>query len=543
MAYQTILRTKPDSFYVIDSAPHEDLSRSRLANLTLTNSIHPLGAFNYGKLAISPPTFTVPTPVDSNSWSVAIVVKPIEPGKIFEFTSSSGTGLKYQDGKLTFSLRHSDNSETSVSKSYTFKTVADVICVKSEDSIALYVAGVLMGSTAIESPFDVVTAQSITVGDASAKIYSGNIAFWNRSVSADESARFAIAYRRYPFRREISNIKGTAMFTPELFSVSGSLVPNRVVLNDGVIESSPGTYESDIDDTGISVSSQVTFGYLTQNESMGVRFAWSESLSATVESSLDAGENWSPVLNGRVIPGTRLPVEEIPLAIRVTFAAGSIERPFISGVTIIDYTTDVANPLTSTNRIATISGDVYVPITAHHPQLHGDGMRFYGSGILEFAPDISDSVVNTAGLELAFTPEASDLTGTKYIMNSAPEHSSNISVIAGKLNFTGFSSVYVNGVATATNSLTLQPGLTYLINANYTTSHNQKITFGNEGNSVSGAISTIALRAQSVSANEALDTFNLYMKHPVYRSQSDSGLTISDNEVSLYRKDWTTRGS
>lgn len=545
MAHHTIINTDPASFYVLETAPHQDRSRNRLANLTLSNALHPLTAFNSGKLAVCPPTFTVPTNVTNPVWSIGIVAKAVTAttAKILEFTSSGGTGLWYSGGRLYFGLKHADASTTITSCPIELNRVYDIYCVKDEQAILLYAEGLLVASAEIESASPVVISPTLTVGDTVQRVFAANPVTWNKAVRANDILSISIDYRNYPARKSLTDSTVSGFYTPELLSVNNHDASIDVALSNGVVESSSGTYLSGIDEGGVSVDSSITFKHLVQDISHGLRFSWSSSFGATVEFSLNGGVSWSPVLNGRIVTGTGQPAQNVLALVRVSFLAGSAERPFISGVKLLDYTTSILNPLTASLRTAVLSGDVYIPHTAHHPQLHGDGMRFYGNGIMEILPQTGDVISNTAALEIVFSPEATDLTGTKYVVNSAPEHSSNIAVTAGKLTFSGFSTVYVNGSATATNSLTLIAGVNYHIAANYTSPNNAKVTFGSEGASVTGPISTFSLRNTAFTAPTASSAFQRFLSYPLYRPTADTGVAISDDVVSIYSKEWTIRGT
>lgn len=542
MGYYETINTRPVAFYSLESAPYMDASINRLANLSLSNTLHPLMAFNRGKLAICPPQFTVPSPVSGRAWAVGVAAKT-EQGKLFEFTSSSGTGVWYQSGRLYFGLKHADTSTTIASAPFQFPTASNIVAVRDGDAIMLYANGELLASKTIETASPVVVGTTLTIGDSSSAVYAGNIAVWNAAPSAGEIRALDGAYRRYPYRRQISEIVSAPAFTPELLSIDNISIPLRIVSSVSVIEVSEGNYLGDVDSLGTSVAGAVVFGHFVQPETYGTNVRWDASSGATVEYSLDSGTTWQAVNNGRPLDGTVAPATPTALLIRVSFAAGQSVRPLINGLKVIDYLSNVINPLTFTSRVATVSGDVYIPATAHHPQLHGDGMRFYTNGILEIAPTDSDTPVNTASLEVVFGVTTADMTGTKYIINSSPEHSSSISVVAGKLNFTGFSSVHVNGATYASNALTLVPGLNYHLVANYTSANNAKITFGSEGSSITGPISTIMLRTVTMNLAAAQSAFASLMSNATSRTASENQFTAFDTPLSHYGKIWTVRGS
>lgn len=545
MAYHTIIRTEPVAFYPLDSSPYVDRSHKRAPNLSLANYVHPLWSFNYGKLAICPPSFSVPAAVTkSNVWSVAANVKVISGSpKLFEFASSGGTGLSYSNGVLTFKLVHADASETTVNYPHKFKKVHDVYCVVDTKSAIMYIDGLKVASSDIVSSSPVVAGTSVQFGDSTGSLAIGGVVIWDKAITSSMILDISNAYRRHPYRRELFETNSVAAYTPEVLSIKrfeSEVVPGSVV--DAVIVAT-GHYMAGGDETGLSIAGSVSFSYFVPEESLGVAVYWNREYQTTVEFSTDAGQTWTALPMGRRIPGTGQSVGGVTLLVRATFAAGLQIRPFIDGLRIVDYQNSLIDPRSFTNRQATIIGDVYIPMVSHHPQIHGDGMRLFSSAIVELLPDTNEVTQTTAAIELVYSPAQADLTGTKYIINSSPEHASNIAVTAGKLTFTGFSSVYVNGVSTTTNALTMREGLSYHIVANYTAANNAKVTFGMENSSVNGPISTFGIHNAALSAGKALSTFESYLRYPVASLQTDGALNFTDGLVSFYSKDWTTGGA
>lgn len=543
MSYETIIRTDPDALYMFGDAPHVDRSRKRAANLTLSNTIHPLPVFNGGRLSLCPPTFEIPSQITGQVWSVAAVVKAHEEGKIFEFKSSGGTGLYHAAGELVFSVKHVDGGVTSASIPYNPEPVVDVTCVTDTKSISLYVSGVRVASSEIDNTSGVVAGDTIVFGDTSAKISIGNIVTWDKVMRWETVAILAESYRRFPSRRSISEVDVANLFTPELLSRNESISIPVATQSLGTIEVGPGHYVSDTDPTtGESLMGEVYFPYYSQEESAGVAMYWNSDRYASVEVSTNGGGSWQAVTSGQIVADTLAP-SAVDVSFRVSFPQGATLTPFISGLRVVEFNDTTMHPRALSHRQGVVVGDLYTPDTAHDPQMHGDGMRFTPTSVFEILPEDSEVNTNTTTLEIVFSVLPSDMTGTKYIVNNSPEHSSNLRVVSGKLTFTGFSTVYVNGTSASSGSLTLTPGMNYHVIANYTTPNNAKITFGSEGTSISGPVSTFAFRHTAVSAAEALRVFNSYMKYPTYRTSEIDELTISDSPVSISSHDWTVRGT
>jgi hypothetical protein len=544
MAKHEIINSEPVALYILDAPPHVDRSVVGSPNLSVSNTLHQVPVFNGGRLAICPPQFDIPSPVEDSAWSVSLVAKTISnEAKLFEFASSNGTGLRYEDGVLYFSVRHVDGTITSASTPHKFISVADIYCTKGIESLSLYIGGELKASASIETTSPAVVGSVITIGDASSDVFAGNFAVWDKQISSETILNISRVYRRYPYRKEIGNQNSVMIFTPELMSFDHIIADYMDSYSNGTMETSKGTYLSGIDEFGLSVTSSVVFNYFVQVESNGVAVSWSDDFLATVEYSVDAGSSWLTLARGRIIPETKSLSEDLSILIRVSFASGSATRPFISDFKVIDFPSSNLNPLTFSTRVANLYGDFYIPQTSHHLQLHGDGLRLFGDGVLEIAPDDSGLIENTESLEFVFAAEQADLTGSKFIVNSSPEHTSSVSLVAGKLNFTGFAQVYLNGTAVVNNTVLIKPGLNYHVIANYTSANNSKITFGSEGSSISGPISTIAPHLSTFTSQQALDRFNAYLSYPVHRPLTSSLANFNDVDVSIYAKDWTTKSA
>lgn len=545
MAYHKIISTSPDTFYPLDAEPYVDRSKNRGPDLSLTNYVHDLRSFNYGNLAICPPAFNIPTPNDGRgAWSFGLSAKVLSgPVDIFQFNTSTGTTLSYDAGILTLSVMHEDATETILRHPESFNKVHNIYCVVDTKSIMIYIDGDLAASKEILSDSPTVSGDSAQIGSATGRLAVGGIVFWSRALSASTIRAIHQSYNRYPYRREIAERGGYAMFTPELMSTNRTSSPFTVGEIVDAVETGPGNFLAGADNLNLSLPGYVMSSYYVEEDSSGVEVTWGDEYLTTALYSLDGGDTWFPLNKGRIIDGTEAPVDGAPLVVRLEFAGGEVIRPFISDVKFIDYINRELYPRTFSNRPAQVLGDTYIPETAHHPQLHGDGMRLFTDAIVELNPDVNEEIETTSAIEVFYVPAQEDLTGTKYIMNSVPEHSSSISVVSGKLNFTGFSSVYVNGSQVSSNVLTLREGLTYHIAANYTTAHNQKVTFGSENSSVMGPISSFTVHLNPISQIQVTELFNSYMSYLLSRVGSSGTAVVSDAEVSFYTKDWTTRGS
>lgn len=527
MSYHSLIKTNPTGLYLFDQLV--DLSKKQAGSLSISNTVHETRSFNSGKVVSCPPSFNVPLYISNDAWSIGISAKGA--GAVWKFQDNE---LSISEGKLVFKA-----GDTSVTTNVP-GTMAHIFCVKDPDSIMLYVDGKLEASKELTGPVSI--GDALTVGGTE-KLLVSNLIIYNNALSADIIDSVHNEMTRYPFRQTLFETVGSSLFTPELISTS-----NQTHYLDGgyklgfIEEPEPGTYIA-VDDGQMPSHMVSVQRYIAPGiEKLAVY--WDEAEGMEAEYGFEDGSD--PDNSPPPIPldqGVVINSEDVENGCIFQIAINLELDGYVKGIRLVEFNDGELRPHGYSNRKAVFSEGVYIPKTSHHIQLHGDGLRFTGDGILEIHPDESDPVDNVKSLELVFNISAEDTSGIKHIMNSAPEHSSNILVNSGKLNYAGFTGVYLNGQPISSGSATLEPGISYHLIANYTTDHNAKITFGREGLSFKGNISTIGLHKGGFNATQALDRFKMNLTYPTHSVTDSDKIGVSDPDLSIFMYDWTTSGA
>jgi hypothetical protein len=126
--------------------------------------------------------------------------------------------------------------------------------------------------------------------------------------------------------------------------------------------------------------------------------------------------------------------------------------------------------------------------------------------------------------------------GTAFIWANA----SNI------LTYAGFSQFYVNGVSTASGSLTIQPGRWYHIVANYTTANDFQISLGKSTTeNLDGTISQFTIYPNTLTATQVASLYSGYFGQTVTKVDDTNAVVLTETSAGtkVYTHDWSITGA
>lgn len=536
-----ILYDDPDALYVLSgNSPFVDRSRRRLANISPANSQWP----------VSPLRGLPGTVITSTLATVTLHKAPSKEFTFFSWfkprTTNSTNAISYNaaytegiwqvGNTMNFGIRHIGGALTTATAEVDGSRGHLVFGVYDGIRVMLYVDGVQVASKLITSTALVDTTSTVYVGDANSTIF-GVAGVFHKAVSGAVISSVQQAAKRASLRTDALAQFGAADLRIEAgigdydtFAFDDT-TPSLVSL--AAIDGT--TVKPSYDTSLLSIASSVKFVAPFVDNTNGVRVSWGESNGAVVEYSTD-DTVYTAVYNGQTILGGVSTTNQ-PF-FKISFPAGSSSEMYLKDFRA-DRITSTALVASMTNgREVTLSGSVSLAADYDFRDYPHLPSTFGTNGVITIAAD-AENATNTVALEFWFTPTASDLTGTKYILDSNPDHASTISLVTNKLNFSGFSTVYVNKSSVTTNTFTMQAGVPHHIVAVYTTANNTAIKLGRTTSPVAGNLSAFGIIRQAFSAGNVTTLFDAQQDAPVTALASNSSLTLTDSAVQTYQLVWT----
>ena len=537
-----VLAHRPDAFYVLSGAsPYIDVSRRRLSNISPSVTRVPVsparGILETVNLAAATTITLHKAP--AAEFTLMTQTKPLTANStnLLSFFGAGTEGL-WQTGKIvSFGVRHIGGALTTVSAEIDPSVIHILSGAAGLDKITLYVDGNPVATKEVTNTALFDLDNTLTLGSANAGVYSFAAA-WMRTLPGPAISEISQAARPVPLRASVASSYSTSDLRIDnssadlesfTFSEQEQYIQNAATVIGNKILAS-------YDSTPLTVAGNVRFPLPFVSTTGGIRVAWKDSNGATVKYSTD-GTNYTTLYNGQTF-GSGSTIADQPI-IEVSFAAGQTVEAYLDTLTAERQVTSVLTPVLSNGRDVALVGSVSLTSNSDPRRYASSPATFGADGRITIAPETEDVSVPTWGVELWYTPVTSDLTGTKYILDSNPDHASSISIVAGKLNFSGFATVYVNKPATTTNTLNLVAGVPYQIVAIYSASNNNKITLGHATAPVQGNLSAVGLIRQTVTQTDINNLFDLQQDIVATRTTGDS-ISAADTAVQNYNLVWTS---
>lgn len=394
------------------------------------------------------------------------------------------------------------------------------------------------------------TDATFNVGRSSGTIGASvdGIAVYSRALTDAEIYRHFVSGRRMPTVEDIAAIFGGNSFNGthrDIFSTKQWYSRDDWILEsyeDIDVESGDlRPIEDPVDQT--SMPGEWTAVYETAaapSNLYGVQIDWDGDGDFVVEASLDSGDSWVSVENGRVVDGTfNWDSTDINVLIRVSFTGGVVSDPatvrrlrVVSFLSPTVYGTDVSRSLTVTDGVSTLM-ETNEPIEFNI----FSGLRTESTdGSIVINPDIEDEEPRDIG-SLEFWVRFNGTQTSKYIFDSRPDGGTAYVQASGtnKFVFTG-GTLYINKVSISTNTTDVLVDTWYHVVFVFTTPIATAITIPADGSRQYAVIN--AYPAQ-LTSGEVSTIYGLYSGYP------SSALATESNPVSeeldayhLYSYDW-----
>ena len=483
-----MLKAFPEFFVVVDAAGTglEDLaskgssitgSLSTLSSPQASNTVRSFVRGAGSVTSITPPTKFWDSGYELVPFSLAAAVSPGGfTGKISIMshdTAGFWDGLFFDDDKLVFSLEYNDGP---VQVSYPLPDITssmNVVATYTVHKASVFVDGTQVGE--IDIPEDKLMSGFKAPVDN--KLYTGQTS----GTTVPLSAGYLAGFRRALSGSEVNDINlssiGSAarVIGPYFPETSMHFAENIDRINIDIdytsgVESNVNVANGSIyplidSETQTSLSGNWMYVIPLSSISQtvyGVQVWWESDGNIPIESSLDSGVTWSPMVNGRIISGSfPMSVADSVVLIRASFAGGILNDTsrvynIRASVLLSNSITDIGSqwPMVITSGVA--------PADRYTVPLQGRA----NAGIELYA--------GTASIDADTVRAVAFLSKTNTSANQTLIQigSSSIGVSSGKLVFSGATSVNINGINTATNISNISPGqwnhIVAVLSADYT---------------------------------------------------------------------------
>jgi len=537
-----ILAENPDSFYVYSGAsPYVDLSRRRLANHTPLSpvrvAVSPARGILESVTQIGQTAFTIHQ-APAAGYTLMTQAKPLgTTNNYLSFLTTYNEGLWTVNSTLYFGVKHLDGTYTIVSTDIDISRMHIFAGTASSEQITLYLDGQPVASKQITSTSPITTDNSILFGNSQSMQVSFS-ATWNRPISGAAISAIQVAARQ----ASLKTYALSQLFASDLRLDSASsdteyfyFSENSPHLSD--LATVDGTSVSaSYDSSLVSVAGNVRFPVPFTSTTNGIRLSWGSSSGAVVKYSLD-GTTFTTVYNGQAVEaGTTITNQPV---IEVSFPAGSTSVMYLNDFAAERQITSALLPSLSNGRAVTTSGSVSLAADSDFRKYPSLPSTFGTNGTITIAPETEDVSILTYGIEFWFTPTASDLVGTKTLLNSGPEDAKTITLVSGVVNSSGFTNLFINKASVLSNTTSVVAGVPVHIVVKHAAANNLQIRIGSATAPVQGNLASVALIFQDFSTPEVTALYNNQQDVPVTRPTSNSAISVVDTGVSNLGLVWS----
>lgn len=540
IVYQT-LATNPSMFYSFaGAAPYKDISASRGADVSPTSTAWPVAPARglLGAIVTSTQfTITVPNP-PTKPYSLVTLAKALTTSSTNFISFYGNDGLWQVGNTVFFGVRHADTTVTSVSATVDSSKMHLLAGSYDGNRLNLHVDGVQVATAEVTNTSPVVNDNTLSVASTNASVI-GMVAQYNRPVSGAEVYNIYQAGRVAPTR---TNAVGS-------FFGSGLTVSRQVADsvfyylddNSSRLQNGAYVYQRTVKSgfaSGLTTAGDVTFALPFLSNPAGFAVNWGDQNNATVSVSVDGGSTWTPATRGMTF-GVGSTYTFPPL-LKVAFTAGSTLDSYVSDIVVQQFFDGRLVPTLSTGREGLVSGTVSLGDALDYRDYPSLPKTFSTNGVIAIQQDTVDATAVIGAVQIIYTPDSADLTGTKTLLSQSGTLTASITFVSGKINFTGFSSVYVNKVAVSTNTYTLVPGVPIEIVGNYSSTNRDIINLGSATAPAQGTLIAVSTFPTSLSAGNITSVFDLEQDYAKYKGATDTAVTLSDIGVTQYGLAWTS---
>ena len=538
-----ILYEDPDMFYVLNgAAPYVDRSRRRAGNISPGGTrvmVSPLRGLSESLNSTTLGSVTLHK-VPRKEHTLFAWVKQTQSLQthILSFFGGETEGLVQNGNQMKFGIRHVGGAFTTATAEIDGSRGHLFFGVYDGSRVSLYCDGVEVAYTNVTNPAPVDLDATLNYGEPSGAAL-GMFGVFMRPLSGASIANIQQAANRVDLRTAVlSAYNATDLRMQQQISDYNTFVfdENSPSLVSSVAVAGT-TVSATYDSTLTSIAGSVRFAAPFVDSNNGFRVSWSDSVGATVKYSFD-GTTYSPLYNGQTVAaGASVPDQPM---FEVSFPAASTSNMYLKDLKVDKVISTTLVPAMSNGRAVTTTGSVSLSDDWDFRNYSSLPSTFGTNGTIVIAPETEDNTIMTYAIEFWYTPVAADLTGTKTLLNSNPEHATNITFTNGLMTYNGFTTVTINKVSTGSGTYTLVPGVPVHIVGLYTTQNNAQIRLGAASNPVGGKLSSVALiRTYIVGQPEINIMFDLVQDVPLSALASNSGVTLTDTAVTTYALVWT----
>lgn len=282
----------------------------------------------------------------------------------------------------------------------------------------------------------------------------------------------------------------------------------------------------------------------------GIKLEWNGDGTFTVQYSLNDGATWATATNGSILASTIDLSSLVTPLVKITFTAGNVPGlDVVRDMRVTSYSTNVAYAVNGRERTITLVGSPSTSTLWREPidNDSASGTEFINSGygIMNESTETDKTNIGTIEIWASFNNPAPGW----YILDSRAVTPSNASYIwdsgSNTLSFSGFSALYINGVARTSGTFVPVPNQLYHIVGVYSTPHNAKISFSPAKLGQVNSILSITTYEAQLTASQVASLFNSYFGPPVLSVSEAATLSVTETApaAKAYVHDWSITGA